>query len=190
VEEYRDAEGVTPMMDVDVQGAARKIDAMKRFNDEIWKGVQRGVKEATELVSRDARTRVPQMGLVSLSGSGGWGKWTEAKSGRDLSYDKSKFVIKTGFRSRVNRGFREVSGRTYIDSNNAAVAIFLLAGSVNKSGHRFNRAINAQQGGEVGARGQGLWPRILTPARNAKGPEASKEIGRIIEQAIREFETA
>jgi hypothetical protein len=171
------------VMSVKVEGAAARIDAIMRFDKDAWKGIQEGVKDATKAISVDAESRVPPMGLVGMRAGTGWGAWTYSRDGRDLSYNRGAFKFKTRFRSKLTDGFREVQGRAELDTSNPAVAIFTLAGSVNKSGHPFNRNINRQTGTRQGVRGQGMWPRLLTPAYHAKGPEAAKIIGEIIEQA-------
>lgn len=177
-------------MNVEVRGAAAKIDALKRFDKSAWSGIQKGVKAAQEEITADARSRVPQMGLVPNRRGTGWGKWIEKKSGRDLSYNQNEFVFKTKFRSRVQSGFREVMGITSLDVKTPAVSIFVLAGSKDKSGHPFNRNINRQQGGQTGVRNAQMWPRLLTPARYAKGPVAAATIGRLIEQAVNQVNRA
>ena len=170
-------------MKVQVTGVATKIDAIFRFDKDLWKGIQRGVKDAAESVAADARRRVPSYGLGSSSGQGGWGGWIATKDGRDLSYDQAAIRkgIKTRFKSRYKGGFREVRGQAV--NTSPAGAIFMLAGSKNVSKHRFNTAINRQQTA-------GPWPRALTPAYYAKGPQASVEIGRLIEQAINNINQA
>jgi hypothetical protein len=164
-------------MKVETTGAATKIDAIFRFDKDVWKGVQRGVKEAAELVAADARSRFPSYGIGGTSGGGGWGGWIAKNGGRNLGYDQSKIrsSVKTRFKSRYKSGFREVKGQAVV--MNPAGAIYSLAGSQNKSGHHFNNVINTQHGSNI-------WPRALTPAYYAKGPQASREIGRVIEKAI------
>jgi hypothetical protein len=170
-------------MKVEITGVATKIDAIFRFDKDVWAGIQRGVKDAAESVAADARRRVPSYGLGSSSGQGGWGGWIASGTGRDLSFNQSKIRsgIRTRFKSRYKSGFREVQGQAV--NNNPAGAIFMLAGSQNISGHRFNKVIVRQQG-------NGPWPRALTPAYYAKGPEASRDIGRLIEKAINQINQA
>ena len=171
---------------VKVTGAAAKIDAVFRFDKDAWKIVQRGVKEATAEITKDAQSRVPPMGLIPMRAGAGWGKWIAAKDGRDLSYSKSNFRFNTRFKSRVTQGFREVQGRSSLDTSSASVAIFALAGSKDRSGHPFNRNINKQTGTRVGARNVQMWPRLLTPAYYAKGPQASATIASLIEKAVQQ----
>jgi hypothetical protein len=170
-------------MKVKVEGAAAKIDAIFRFDKELWKGIQKGVKDAAESVAADARNRMPSYGLGGTSGTGGWGGWIAKRDGRDLSYDQAKIRknVKTRFKSQMKSGVRVVKGQAI--NNSPAGAIYMLAGSKNRSGHRFNDVINRQHG-------SGPWPRAFTPAYYAKGPEASKEIGRLIERAIDEVNRA
>ena len=170
-------------MKVEVTGAAAKIDAIFRFDKDVWKGIQKGVKDAAESVASDARSRVPSYGLGGTSGTGGWGKWIAKKDGRDLSYDQANMRknIKVRFKSQMKSGVRVVKGQAI--NNSPAAAISMLAGSKNRSGHRFNSVIKTQHG-------SGPWPRAMTPAYYAKGPEASKDIGRLIEQAINNINNA
>lgn len=170
-------------MKVKVEGAAAKIDVMFRFNKELWRDMQREVKAATEAVSVDARSRVPGAGVSSKrTGYRGWGPWTSGQ--RMLSFEQGEVRsgIKSRFKSRSTGGFRQVSGQ--VDLTTPAGAIFGLAGSRNRSGHPFNTTINRQQGGMVGARGNQMWPRLLTPARYAKGGEAAKKIAEAVERGI------
>jgi hypothetical protein len=179
------------VMKVEVKGAAAKVDALQRFDKTAWRVVQKGVKEATAAVTRDAESRVPPMGLIPRRAGSGWGLWTESRGERrDLSYRPGDFQFKTKFRSRVVQGFREVQGRAILEKNTPAVAIFTLAGSKDKSGHPFNSNINKQTGTRKGARNVGMWPRLLTPAYYAKGPEAAKTIGALIEKAIADVNRA
>lgn len=165
-------------MNVRVEGDARKIEQIFRFDKELWKEIQRGVKDATSDIRSDAKSNYPDNGLS------GWGMWTAFSSGRDLSYDQTKVRagVKTQFRSRQRRGFRTISGLVY--NKNPAGAIYGLAGSQDRSGEFFNRNINRKRGGSVGERRTGQWPRALTPAWTKGVDEARKEIARVVEKAI------
>jgi len=169
-------------MQIKVEGAAAKIDALFRFDKVVWAGIQKGVKEAADSVASDARSRIFSYGLGSSSG-GGWGGWIARKDGSDLSYDQSKIrsKIKPRFKSQFKSGVRVVKGQ--VVNTSRAGAIYMLAGSRNKSGHRFNTVINRQHGRSV-------WPRAMTPAYYAKGPQASRDIGATIERAINDVNRA
>jgi len=168
---------------VEVIGAAAKIDALFRFDKDVWKGIQKGVKDAAESVAADARSRFPSYGLGGTSGTGGWGGWIAKKDGRDLSFNQAKMRkgVKNKFKSQMKSGVRVVKGQAV--NTTPAAAIYMLAGSQNRSGHRFNNVINTQHG-------SGPWPRAMTPAYYAKGPQAAKDIGHLIEQAINNINNA
>ena len=187
------------VMQAKVEGAAAKIEALKRFDKDAWKAIQKGTKEATDAITQDAKRRVPPMGLIPRRAGSGWGRWIFSRDGRDLSYSKGDFKFKTRFRSRVKDGFREVQGRAELDTRKPAVAIFTLAGSVpgpnpktdhQRSSINFKNNINKQQGGRAGVRDAGMWPRLLTPAYHAKAPQAAKTIGQLIEAAVRDVNRA
>lgn len=162
-------------MKVKVKGAAAKVQALFKFDREIWLEMQRGVKAAVEDVSKDARARIPAVGLYSRSGAG-WGLWNH--NGRDFNFSqaKTRSNIKSRFKSRNVAGFREVRGLSVLEAkNNPAGAVYMLAGSRNSSG--FNGVLNEQ-------RGDGVWPRAMTPAYNAKGPQARRDLAAAVERAI------
>jgi hypothetical protein len=170
-------------MKVKVEGAAAKIDAIFRFDKELWRDMQREIKSAAELVAADSRSRVPSAGIMSSgSGSTGWGNWSSGD--RMLSFDRGAVSggIKARARSRNRGGFREARGQ--VDLTTPAGAIFALAGSRNRSGHPFNTTINRQNGGSPSMRRNQFWPRLLTPARYAKGTEAAEKIGTAIERGV------
>lgn len=164
-------------MNVRVEGAAQKIEQIFRFDKELWKEIQQGVKEATSGIRSDARGAYPENGLSN------WGPWL-TNNNRDLGYDSAavRSGVKSSFRSRRQGGFRNISGLVY--NKNAAGAIYGLAGSRNKSGESFNTNINRKRGGSTSVRGNGTWPRALGPAWNDNVNEARRQIARVVEQAI------
>lgn len=166
--------------DVRVEGAARKIEQIFRFDKDIWKEIQKGTKSATEGIVSEGRANYPSDNALR-----NWGTWITAKGGRDLSFDaaRAKSGVRSRFRSRRRSGFREIRGQVY--NKDAAGAIYLLAGSRDKSGEFFNTNINRKRGGSIGARGDGTWPRALGPAWTNNVEEARDEIGRVVEAAIR-----
>ena len=165
---------------VRVEGAARKIEQIFRFDKDIWKEIQSGVKSATEGIVQEGRGTYPGDNALRT-----WGSWTTAKGGRDLSFDpaRAKAGVRSRFRSRRRSGFRVISGQVY--NKDAAGAIYLLAGSRDKTGEAFNTNINRRRGGSTGARGDGTWPRALGPAWTNNVEQARDEIGRVVEEAIR-----
>jgi hypothetical protein len=166
--------------EVRVEGAARKIEQIFRFDKDIWNEIQKGVRSATEGIVQEGRGNYPSDNALR-----NWGTWITAKGGRDLSFEPSRARsgVRSRFRSRGRQGFREIRGQVY--NKDAAGAIYLLAGSRDKSGEFFNRNINNRRGGSVGSRGDGTWPRALGPAWTNNVEEARDEIGRVVEAAIR-----
>lgn len=166
-------------MRVEVVGAAKKLEQIYRFDKELWKEIQAGTKKAVEGIVQDGRANYPSDNALT-----NWGKWIASKSGRDLGFDASsaRSGVKSRFRSKNVRGVRLVRGQVY--NSNPAGSIFLLAGSQNKTGHRFNDIINKERGGERGNKGDGTWPRALGPAWTKNVDAARDEIARVVQAAI------
>ena len=168
---------------VNVSGVGQFMDRMKRFDADAYKILSDELKQAGGEVARAAQANIPDRPLDN------WGKWTvrRARGGgvytRDLSFNASqarskvKPVIKTPRQKGDTRKFW-----VQVQQMDAAGAIYMLAGSVNKSRHPFNRNMNRKRG--TGARGSGFWPRALTPAVYEKGAKAFDEIEKAIARAI------
>jgi hypothetical protein len=178
-------------MKVKVEGAAAKIDAIFRFDKAAWHDIQRGVKKATDAITKNAQGRVPPMGLVPLAGGAGWGPWNH--EGRDFSYSPGAFKFSTRFRSRSKQGFRQVQGRSLLDVSTAFVNVYVFAGTVGgpnpktryqASSRSFKAGLHKQSSTKPGTGIPGMWPRLLTPAYHAEGPIAEKTIGKLIEEAV------
>lgn len=173
-------------MKVKVEGAARKIDLIFRFDKDLWKKTQGEIRDAGRAVQSDAVSRMPAMGLSR------WGFWFDRQRNRDLSFDGTRAKrISVSVRSKEKAGFRRVKAKVGFASGNAAGAIFGLAGSVpgTKSDFpqrsaNFKSAMNRRHGGSMGARNNQTWPRALTPAYYAKGPQARQRIGEAIERMV------
>jgi hypothetical protein len=174
---------------VKVTGAAQKIGQIQRFRQDIWKDMQKEVKSAAQLVANDAKGRIPGQGLSN------WGAWTDYKSKRDLSFGSSAASgITVSFRSKEIQGFRRIKAKVGFSKGNAAGAIYSLAGSkpgtlsTHPAGAArsagFKRAINRKFGGSFTTRNSQQWPRALTPAFYAKGPQARIKIGQAVERAV------
>jgi hypothetical protein len=171
-------------MKVTVEGAAQKIDLIFRFDKDLWKEMQKEVRAAGSEVQKDAISRMPSQGLSR------WGLWFHR--GRDISYESNRAKrISVSVRSKERGGFRRVKAKVGFSSGNAAGAIYGLAGSVSgtrsdfpQRSANFKRAINNQHGGSIGSKNSQTWPRALTPAYYAKGPQASEKIGAAIERMI------
>lgn len=170
---------MAPQVKVKVEGAARKIEQIFRFDKELWKEIQAGTKKAVDGVVQDGRANYPSDNALS-----NWGKWIAKSSGRDLGFNAPSAAsgIRSKFRSTNRRGVRLISAK--VVNNNPAGAIFLLAGSRNESGAFFNNNINKKRGGKIGRPKDGTWPRALGPAWTKNVEEAREEIGRVVQAAI------
>jgi hypothetical protein len=178
---------------IEVRGAAAKIDAIFRFDKTIWRDMQREVKDAAGDIAKEAGSNMPTRPLRN------WGKWIEASGrSRNLWYEQSAArKFRSGFRSQARGGFREVSAIVTPSSGNAAGAIFLLAGSVGgtKSRHpagavrsaNFKRALNRKHGGSSASRGNRTWPRVLSPLYYKHREQAAIKIGEAVQRAISKF---
>lgn len=173
-------------MKVKVEGAARKIDMIFRFDKDLWNTTQIEVRRAGRDVASDAKARIPTQGLTN------WGAWLEFPRNRDLSYNSGRVqVVTVSVRSKETKGLRRLKAKIGFGRGNAAGAIFGLAGSVAKTqtefpgrSANFKKQMNIAHGGSIGSRNSQTWPRALTPAYYARGPQARIKIGAAIERMI------
>jgi hypothetical protein len=173
---------------IKVKGAARKIDMIFRFDKDLWKTMQKEVRQAGDLVRSDAIGRMPAIGLSR------WGLWTEFGRNRNLAYEGGVKRIGVSVRSKERSGFRRIKAKVGFSSGNAAGAIYSLAGSqpgtlsIHPAGptrsQNFKSALNRSHGGSLGSKGNQTWPRALTPAYYAKGPQAKEKIGAAVQRMI------
>lgn len=186
---------------LEVDGAGALVDALFRFEKEIYKILQKEVRQAVEVVADDTRRRTPNQILFGSrpfgSPSKGWGKWTETRgrtggfgaitfqtASRSLDWDQERVdrSIKAGTRKRRVRGAGTVGIAGIVSIMDPAGAIWSTAGGENPGGVNnkyFNPAIRARFGED--------YPRALKPALFAKGPQARHEIDRALERAQARF---
>jgi hypothetical protein len=168
------------MMTFKVEGADRMIERIKGFEKDVYRDLQREVREASSDLVKDAQAAAPVEGLSR------WGPWRVNAGGaqgfRNTSRDRD-FVqasvrsgIRSQFRTRKTGGSLGVYGR--VTQNDPAGAIFTLAGSRNRSGHPFNRVVNNRNG-------FGPWPRLLGPAWTKNVEEARNRIRKAVDSAAR-----
>ncbi len=184
-------------MKLEVDGAGRLVDELSRFEKEIYKILQKEVRQAAGLVAEDAKRRTPAkvlFGTRPFGGqSAGWGKWSETRgrtggfgavtfetSTRSLDWDETRVdrSIKAGARKRRVRGAGTVGIAGIVTINDPAGAIWSTAGGANPGGvnnRYFNPAIRARYGED--------YPRALKPALFDKGPQAREEIDHALERA-------
>jgi hypothetical protein len=154
---------------IEVKGVPELINQISKFDKEIYKILTKEVRQALSSVAKDAKARTPSARAIK-----GWGPWTAARDGRDLSFNGADVkrgimpqAVKRSKRGRVVK----FSGR--VITKTPAGAIFALAGS--KGGGQFEDALVRRNGN--------VWPRTLTPALYAKGPQAARDIEAAINKA-------
>jgi len=174
-------------MRLEVEGAGRLVDALSKFNKEIYKILQDDVRAAAGLVAEDAKRRFPDKPIS------GWGPWTlttgtTGSSGsitfetgsRDLSYDSGTVTrsVRPGARKARVRGVGTTGIRGIVSITSAGGAIFSTAGHRTPDSP-FNRTIVSRFGND--------YPRALKPALFAKGPQAANMIDDALERAQARF---
>ena len=181
-------------MTLDVQGAGRLVDALSKYNKEIYSILKSEIKQAVTVVAQDARDRTPDLILAGGRSSNrerrsaGWGQWTHARDGRDFSWSEKRADrdIKVGVgKTRVRgAGSTGISGRVY-SRNDIALAIFSTAGA-ETPGSRFNKEIIGKWGPIPTINGKKT-TRTLGAALISKGPQAADGIDRALERAQSRF---
>ena len=181
-------------MSLEVDGAGRLVDALSKFNKEIYDILKAEVKQAVAAVAQDARDRTPDVILAGGRSSNrerrseGWGRWAHSRDGRDFSWSEARADrdIKTGVRKTRVRGAGTtgISGRVY-SKNDIALAIFSTAGAETPDS-RFNKAISDKWGPLPTINGRKT-TRTIGAALISKGPKAAEEIDRALERAEARF---
>lgn len=154
---------------VEVKGVPELINRISKFDKDVYRILTKEVRQALSSVAKDAIARTPNGRAIK-----GWGPWTAARDGRDLSFHGQD--VKRGIKPQAVK--RSKSGRVVkfsgrVITKTPAGAIFALAGS--KTGGQFEDALLRKAGN--------IWPRTLTPALYAKGPQAARDIEAAIQKA-------
>jgi hypothetical protein len=162
-------------MKVSTPDLAAFINRLEKFDGSVSKELKQKMRKASGLVAQNARER--QQVPLSNWGRYGWVEQDRA-NGRNLGYNQA--AARRGLRVSTNRyrasGVTTAFGMSVVQRDPAG-AIFELAGSANRSGHRFNSALNR-------VLGKGPYPRSLFPAYYAVMPTVQQQI----EAAIRDAE--
>lgn len=156
---------------VEVKGVPELINQISKFDKEVYKILTKEVRQALSSVAKDAISRTPNGRAIK-----GWGPWIAARDGRDLSFSGAD--VKRGIKPQAvkrSKGGRVVRFSGRVITNTPAGAIFALAGSKG-GGEQFEDTLNRK-------RGDNVWPRTLTPALYAKGPDAARDIEAAIKKA-------
>jgi hypothetical protein len=176
-------------MKVRVTGEQRAIAALKAFDRDVFKGIDKGLKQAGEVVRDEVRAKTPSEAPLS-----GWGRWNATRvsrkgvsSTRDLSYNATK--VRTGIKVTTKQSKRVSTGGKFqvaVATMSAPGAIFALTGSNKKRrsenyrGRSFYDNIN-KRFGEKYARG-------LNEAANNKPvvARAQEKVAAVIREAERQ----
>ena len=122
-------------MKVRVTGEQRAIAALKAFDKDVFKAVDKGLKQAGEVLRDEVRAKTATSG--PLSGWGGWNATRTTKAGvsstKDLSYNATK--VRTGIKVTTKQGKKVATGGKFqvaVATMSPAGAMYALAGSVRK----------------------------------------------------------
>lgn len=156
------------MFTTSLVGEVQIMNRMEAFNKDVWKALQKDVKDAADLIGASARGLVPD-NPTSPTEAQGW-----RATGR-LGWSQSSVThsIKPKFRSRQVRGRRYVMG--LVDMNNPAGSLFTLAGSKNST--QFGNLMNDLWGK--------AYPRFMGPAWTLHVDQAREAIQRAVDDAAR-----
>jgi hypothetical protein len=126
-------------MQVRVTGEQRAVAVLKAFDRDNFKVIDKGLKEAGEVLRDEVRRKTPTSSPLS-----GWGKWSATSvnrkgvsSTRDLSYNGTK--VRTGIKVTTKQGKKVATGGEFqvaVQTTSAPGAIYALTGSKKK---RYNR---------------------------------------------------
>ena len=113
-------------MKVKITGEQRAVAALKAFDKDVFKGIDKGLKLAGEVLRDEVRSKTPSGSPLS-----GWGRRKAGVSStRDLSYNATK--VRTGIKVVTSQPKRETTGgkfRVAVATMSPAGAIFAIAGT-------------------------------------------------------------
>ena len=174
-------------VNLEVNGAGALVDALSKFNKEIYRILQDEVRDAAGLVADDAKRRFPGQPMsrwgswnLTTGTTGSSGSVTFATGSRDLSYDSATVTrsVRPGARKSRVRGAGATGISGIVSIKSAGGAIFATAGHKTPSSP-FNRTIVSRFGND--------YPRALKPALFAKGPQAAEMIDDELKRAQARF---
>ena len=123
------------MMKVKITGEQRAIAVLKAFDKDVFKGIDKGLKLAGEVLRDEVRSNTPSSS--PLSRWGGWNATSVNRKGvsstRDLAYNATK--VRMGIKVVTSQPKRETTGgkfRVAVATMSPAGAIFALSGSARK----------------------------------------------------------
>lgn len=145
---------------VEVTGLRELVNALQETDKAALRSLTKRITDAGKRVVAEASYIVPGTNPIS-----GWGKWVDARTGRDLSYEPA--TVSASFKLRRNNYRRRgvsagVSWDVY--QTNAGGAIYELLGSGT-----------SQFVDSVAGRYTGKQPRALIPAYYSGFPESTRQ---------------
>lgn len=130
---------------IKVEGVGNSINALALLDSKAYKALTVEVKTTAEKAKAAAIANTPGMGLVSLSGRGGWGPWQrrgQAGPGADVGFRSQE--IKASLKVSTRRNARAGSFRALITTTNAAAAIFQTVGRGARKDSQFSKEVIGQ----------------------------------------------
>ena len=122
-------------MKVRITGEQRAVAVLKAFDRDVFKGVDKGLKQAGEVLRDEVRSKTPSSGPLS-----NWGRWNATKVTRkgvsttkDLSYNATK--VRTGIKVNTTQPKKVSTGgqfRVAVATMSPAGAMYAMAGSNKK----------------------------------------------------------
>ena len=167
-------------MRAQVSGEQRTIKLLQRFDKDAYNEIAKGFKKAGEKVRDEARIQTPAGNALS-----NWGRWIAVDRGRDLGFNGTR--VRAKIRVSLSQDKRKWGQNLYmvkIVTMDWGGAIYTLSGSKQKRysqepsyrGRSFTDNLNKKYAGDP-------YPRGLLRAVMTKGPDARKDLERVMDQA-------
>ena len=173
------------VMKAQVTGEQRTIKLLERFDREAYNEIAKGFRKAGEKVRDEARIQTPSGNALS-----NWGRWVAVDRGRDLGFTGTR--VRSKIRVSLSQDQRKWGKNLYmvkIVTMDWGGAVFALAGTnevkkkstnPNPKGRTFAANLGKKYNGQAGL---GRGPRGLLYAVMTKGPDARKDLERVMDQA-------
>jgi hypothetical protein len=173
------------VMKAQVTGEQRTIKLLERFDRDAYKEIAKGFRKAGEKVRDEARLQTPSGNALS-----NWGRWVAVDRGRDLGFTGTR--VRSKIRVSLSQDARKWGRNLYmvkIVTMDWGGAVFALAGTnevkkrssnPNPKGRTFAANLGKKYNGQAGL---GRGPRGLLYAVMTKGPDARKDLERVMDQA-------
>ena len=167
-------------MNARLEGEQRTIMLLQRFDRTAYDEIAKGFRKAGEKVRDEARQQTPAGNALS-----NWGRWIAVARGRDLGFTGSR--VRSKIRVSLSQDRRKWGQNLYmvkIVTMDWGGAVYTLSGSKQKRynqersyrGRTFTDNLNKKYAGDP-------YPRGLLRAVMKKGPDARKDLERVMDQA-------